>query len=194
MINEFGIWWLKGPKYDYSRKLAGDYAWNLPIKDALAAHGLNIDSCNDMHDVIRLFLGKYFWKPDAIFQARDIVLPPLELLARGGDDCDGWAMCHGQALEYVLKPKGWTVYNVSYFANPWWNSHHFNIMCEPNGQWWAVQPQPTQKQWDERNIRQVQVIFGPFRDFHQAMSAVVAMYQGTSIVWWTYQGTNYRNL
>lgn len=181
MFNNVGIWWLDGNKYNWSRSQVPQL-WDMDIKTALGHHGINIDSCTTMHDVVRLFRGRYFWKPDDFFQIWDRVIPPVELLARKGDDCDGWAMLHAQAMEYVLKPRGWKVYIISYLANPWWQSHHYVTLVEPSGAVWVVQPQPTEAQWvadQERN----QTVYGPYRSVEETLPLVASWYRA-SVVWW----------
>lgn len=172
------IWLLKGLKYKLSAFLTGP-DWDLPIQEACAAHGLNLDECPpSLEAVANFFRGHWFWLPDPAFQLYDVVYPPFKLLARGGDDCDGAAMIHAQAAEYVLGPKGYKAYTISYFAKPWWMSHHYALIQDPAGKYWIMQPQPAKD-----GNKDQQVVYGPYTTVEETVTAVAGCYW-TKAAWW----------
>lgn len=171
------LWLLTGWKYEVSKSLIGP-EWNIHVNDALKTHGLTLDTCKTLEDVASIFRGKWHWVPDPAGQAYDIVYPPAALLRRGGDDCDGWAMCHAQAVEYVLGPQGWRSVIVSYLADPWVLSHHFALAIDPAGNMWAVQPQPMKDQ-----PQSMQLVFGPFKSVEEATRTVASWYNA-KVEWW----------
>lgn len=171
------LWLLNGWKYDVSRNLAGA-DWNVNVQDALVQHGLTLNNCNTLDDIANVFRGKWHWLPDPVGQAYDIVYPPVALLRRGGDDCDGWAGCHAQAVEYVLGNHGWQSVIVSYFAEDWTLSHHFALAVDPQKRMWVIQPQPRPQ--DPQNM---QLVFGPFASVEEATRTVASWYN-TKAMWW----------
>lgn len=172
-----GRLWLGGLKYSLSRQLAGK-TWKVGIEEALKRHGLTLANCQRLEDVVDIFRGRWRWRPDPAFQLWDRVYPPVLLLERGGDDCDGWAGCHAQAIAHALGSRGWQARIVSYLADPWWMSHHFAVAIDPDGQLWAVQPQASENQ--RATIR---LIHGPFQSVDQAASYIAAGYR-SRVVWY----------
>lgn len=182
LVTSFAEYWLiQGAKYERSKQLAGQ-EWSTNIVDALKRYGKSLDHCKDVHDVVRVFLGWKFWTADGWYQLDDWVKPPAYLLKEGGDDCDGWAMTHAQAVNAALRKFGYHAWIVSYEAEPWWMSHHYCLVQYPNGEFWVMQPQPTQKDWQERP-QQCQVVFGPYASPEASVHAVAAMYQATVRKW-----------
>lgn len=181
-INDFGRWWLSGPKYDLSARLAGP-AWTVSVEEALNRRGRTLAHARSLEEVLQVFRGREFWKQDGFYQLQDVVLPPEMLLAAAGDDCDGWAMTHCQAINHALGGHGWRAYIVSYLADPWWVSHHYCVARAPlTGQFWAVQPQPSQGQWQQHGEAS-QSVFGPYPTIEASVAAVAAMYNARA-VWW----------
>jgi hypothetical protein len=196
-VNTFGIWWLSGAKYNYSKWRAGP-AWDYNIKDVLSSKGIDIDKCMDMHDVVRLFLGKNFWQQDPFFQIYDVIRTPYEVISLGNDgDCGTWATVHAQAFDHVLSKRGYETKIISYLADPFSLSHHFVVITEPGGKRWVTQPQPTKESWgDPTKLKQV--IFGPWKaetsDLDLA-KAVLSWYDPkATVVWSDTRGTKYEKL
>lgn len=175
VVNLIGRLWLSGAKYAFSKARAGA-AWQVKIGAALARYGVSLDGCRDLDDIVRVFSPRWAWLPDPVFQIWDVVYPPELLLARGGDDCDGWAMAHAQAIDHVMAPRGWQARIISVLADPWTVSHHFAVAVDPEGRIWAVQPQP------ERNQSGDPVVHRPFTSFAEAASTVMSWY-GAKVVW-----------
>lgn len=190
-VNNFGQWWLSGPKYELSAKLHGA-SWYVNIETALNYQGRSVRGCKTLDDVVRVFRGREFWKPDGAASMADTVLPPDFLLANKGDDCDGWAMTHAQSVNIALGHLGWRAYCVTYLADPWWMSHHFAAAVAPDGMIWAIQPQPTEEQWRQYGDR-IQTVFGPFRTMDDAINAIAAQYKA-SPVWWDKRGDRFEAL
>lgn len=181
LIKAIGIWWLSGAKYAISRLLAGR-GWTLPLARALEANGLPraglILEATTPDQVAAYFRGRAYWRPDPLWQGWDVVRPPVELLRRGGDDCDGMAMLHAQALEMALGRLGWRAGIVSYFADPWHKSHHFAYAVNAAGFVYAVQPQP-----DRDYPYEVRLVYGPYATVDAAVRAIAALY-GVEVVWY----------
>ncbi len=171
------LWLQAGLKYSTSAEVAGP-AWAVPVNDALKAHGLALDGCRTVFEAAAVFRKRWHWVPDPAFQLWDVVYPPVQLLARGGDDCDGWAMAHAQAVDYVLGRQGWKAVIVSYYADPWHLSHHFAVAIDAAGGHWVLQPQPAADQPDE-----MQTVFGPFPSL-EACATIVAAWYGAKACWW----------
>lgn len=133
-----------------------------------------------------MFRGRWHWLPDPLWQAWDQVFPPVMLLARGGDDCDGWAMTHAQAVEAVLEAYGWHSWIVSYLADPWQESHHFAAAVDPRGRVWAIQPQPSILQRSD-----LQIVYGPYPSVGEAVRAIAAGY-GAEVVWYDVRYPDWR--
>lgn len=194
MINHFALAWLGGDgalKYANSRRLYGA-SWDIGVEVALGYWMLRqqLEACRTQHDVVRVFRGRWFWKPDDVFQLFDTVRPPDHLLANGGDDCDGWAMAHTQAINYALGRYGWKAWCISYLAEPRWLSHHYCLARDPAGQFWVIQPQPTEADWKNYGERN-QTVFGPFRTAEETPHAVASWYRA-GIVWWDKRDGFYR--
>jgi hypothetical protein len=191
MINNAGVAWLSGPKYDYSARIHGA-SWTIGVEQAVGYFGLRqqLDAARDIHDVIRVFRGRFFWKQDDVYQLYDVVKPPDHLLLGGGDDCDGWAMTHTQAINYALGRFGWVAWSVSYLADPFWLSHHYTVARDPQGRYWVVQPQPTETDWRTHGERN-QTVFGPYATLEET-PAVVAGWYGAKVVWWDKRDGLYR--
>lgn len=171
------LWLLAGVKYATSADLAGP-DWLVQVPEALKAYGLSLDGCSSIVEVTSVFRGRWRWKPDPAFQLWDVVYPPVQLLARGGEDCDGWAMAHAQAVEHVLGRQGWKAVIVSYFADPWQLSHHFAVACDPSGGHWVLQPQPAADQPADQ-----EVVYGPFTSLEACVHTVAGWYNATAS-WW----------
>lgn len=163
-------WLREGAKYAKSAELAGA-AWQVPVQEALLAHGLSLDGRTTPAAVVDVFRPRWHWRPDPLFQLWDFVDPPQVLLANQGEDCDGWAMAHSQATAYALGPLGWRSFAVSYYADPWQMSHHFAVTIDPHGDHWVLQPQPRADQAAEQ-----QVVFGPFPDIPTCVAVVASWY------------------
>ncbi len=171
-------WLLDGGKYVFSK----DYfkgEWVVGVEEALNQHGKTLVGCNTLEDVSKVF-SPWVWKGDPFFQMFDVVKPPVVLMREGGDDCDGWAMAHSLAVQHALGPKGWKAFNVSYYAAPWWMSHHFSMPQSPDGKFWAVQPEPTDNAQDGRYPK----VFGPFDTVGATVDFVRRMYEGVAVVWY----------
>lgn len=135
-------WWLgQGQKYRLSAYLAGP-DWHLPFSAVVAKHHIRLDGATSLRDVVSAFTGRVFWQPDLCWQIRDTVSPPVRLIAEGGDDCDGMAMLHAQAVDHALGPLGWGAAIVSYLARDVRLSHHVCAAKDPDGRLWVIQPQP----------------------------------------------------
>lgn len=163
--------WLGGWKYRISSWSAGA-DWHVPIDKILPKYGISLSRYNTPQEVASVFRPRWRWRPDPAWQLGDIVLPPARLLAAGGDDCDGWAMSHAQAIATALGPIGWQARIVSYMADPWWLSHHFAVARDPLGRWWAIQPQPSFEQPD--NLDPVWPV--PFDTCKDAADVIAATY------------------
>lgn len=181
MVNSFGKWWLSGPKYAYSRWRAGA-EWDLPIDYVMKENYLNIDKCKTAEDVVNMLRGKVFWHADKFLSIYDVVSSTRELMNIRHDDCDGFSMLHAQALEYVLGPQGCKVEIVSYLADPWWVSHHYAVITYPNGDVYAVQPQPTKEFHDKYGDRN-QIIFGPYKSVHDSVPEIAKLYNA-NVQWY----------
>ena len=171
------LWLLAGVKYSTSAGLAGE-AWAVPVSEALRAHGLALDDCRTLFEAVGVFRKRWRWVPDPAFQLWDVVYPPAQLLARGGDDCDGWAMAHAQAADHVLGRQGWKTVIISYYADPWQLSHHFAVAIDPRGGCWILQPQPSAEQADD-----TPTVFGPFPSIEDCAN-IVASWYGAKASWW----------
>lgn len=182
MINNAGVAWLSGPKYDTSARIYGA-AWAVGIETALSWRGRTLANCKTIHDVIRVFRGREFWKRDGFYQLFDTVKPPDFLLAEGGDDCDGWAMTHCQAINQALGRYGWKAWAVSYLADPFWMSHHYCLARDPQGQFWVIQPQPTAEDWKTKGDAGNQTVYGPYRSAGETPHIVAGWYNAR-VVWW----------
>ncbi len=175
MINEFGKWWLSGPKYELSKMLAGPM-WNKPL-----------DMMRDPSQKLEWIIGRFrslYYIPDPWWQLQDQVFPPNTVVERGGGDCDDWAMTHATAVHEAL---GWPSFIVSYLADPWWKSHHFAVVQQPDGNWWAIQPQ------NEKGKPYINPILGPFKDINMALDYVAGCYK-VKVVWHDVRKYNYDKL
>lgn len=172
IIKVIGIWWLSGPKYGFSRQLAGK-AWHTPISEVLALVGRDLKACTTLEAVVGCFKGLH-WVKDPLFQAWDRVYPPMLLVKRGGDDCDGWAMAHALAVQEAL---GWPSRIVSYLADPWQWSHHFAVVQAPDGTWWTIQPQAAV------GAPYRLPIYGPFASIAAATEGIAGAY-GVRLAWY----------
>jgi hypothetical protein len=166
-------WLFEGNKYKKSAELVGE-CWDTPIADVLAQHGLSLEGCTTPEAVADVFRGHVHWRPDALLQLWDTIDPPEITLAYGGEDCDGIAMLHAQACEHALGPLGWKSYIVSYYANPWPQSHHYAAVVDPKGQVWVMQPQPKADQDPNQ-----QVVFGPYSSIEKTTKIVASWYNAT---------------
>lgn len=193
IVNAIGKWWLSGPKYDLSRFIYR-YSWVIPFEITARKYGLFTTPALTAHDVAAAFSDIYvFWIPDPLWGALDTVKPPHVLLAEGGDDCDGWAMCHARAVEHVLGPLGWRASVVSYLADPWHLSHHFCLAVGPDGSKWIIQPQKSRKQAAEgMQIDPVRQYFGPL--LAKDAADVVASWYKAKVVWCDVRDTNWNPL
>lgn len=171
------LWLLGGAKYRASARLAGP-AWTVPLADTLKTYGLTLEGRRTLTEALDVFRPRWHWRPDPLWQAWDVVYPPVQLLARGGDDCDGWAMAHAQAAAHVLGPQGWRVVIASYFADPWPLSHHVALAIDPQGGHWVLQPEPTEDQPADQPA-----IFGPYPSVDVAVATVASWYQAKAC-WW----------
>lgn len=169
-------WLLAGGKYQLSAQLAGA-VWQVPVQEALLAHGLTLDGRATLKAIADVFRPRWHWRPDPLFQLWDVVDPPARLLAQDGEDCDGWAMAHSQAIEYALGRAGWRAVIATYYADPWQLSHHFAVAIDPHGAHWVLQPQPSADQ----PVNQ-QVVFGPWFDVKTCVD-VVASWYGARAQW-----------
>ncbi len=167
-------WLFDGNKYKKSKELAGG-AWDTPIREVLAQHGLSIDGCTTPQAVADVIRGHLYWRPDPLMQLWDFVDPPEIAMANKGEDCDGAAMLHAQACEYALGPLGWKAYIVSYYADPWQMSHHYAVAVAPDGQVWVLQPQPKADQDPNQ-----QVVFGPYASIEETTKVVPSWYNATA--------------
>lgn len=180
IIKRLGIWWLSGPKWTLSRLLAG-HAWHVPILEALATRTTRVADlilASTLDEVVDVFRGLVHWRRDSLWQLWDRVYPPALLLARGGDDCDGMAMLHAQAVEYAMGPRGWRAAIGSYLADPWHLSHHVALAIDRAGLVWAIQPQSSKDQ--PQNVR---LIYGPYPSCEEALGAIAKQYRA-EIVWY----------
>lgn len=181
IIKRMGVWWLSWPKWAVSRWLAGP-EWDTPILLALARRSpykaAELAIASTLEEVVDAFRGIVHWMPDPGGQVWDQVLPPALLLRQGGDDCDGMAMLHAQAIAYALGPRGWRAAIGSYLADPWELSHHVALTVDPDGLIWAVQPQPTMEQPQDARL-----IFGPYINCEIAMDAIASQYHA-KVVWY----------
>jgi hypothetical protein len=193
MLNPFvevaGRAWLGGLKYAVSEHLAGT-SWYINVGTACQKHGLSLTGTT-LEDVVNVFRGKAFWLPDPVLQAADIIYPPIELLDRGGDDCDGWAMTHCQAVNYILGDKGWRAFIVSYLADPFPESHHFAVAKAPDGKFWVIQPQPTPEQYKQNPA--MNIVAGPYATLAEIPAVVASWYKAT-VVWWDVRDGLYRSI
>lgn len=172
LVKAIGVWWLRR-KWGLSEALAG-IAWRVPVAVALGAYGAGFEwskDAQDLDDVVDVFRGRWRWKSDPFFQVWDRVFPPMLLLGRGGDDCDGWAMAHAQAVTIALGRLGWSGRIASYLASRWWLSHHFAVALDPLGRVWAIQPQASADQ--DPNL---QLVHGPFPSIREAADTVASWY------------------
>lgn len=177
--DDFAKKWLQnGDKYAFSANYF-KHEWTFGIEESLNQHGLTLAGCKTLEDVSKVF-SPWVWKGDPFFQLFDVVKPPVVLMREGGEDCDGWAMAHSLAVQHVLGPQGWKAYNISYYAKPWWNSHHFSLCEDPSGRFWAVQPEPTDNADDGKWPK----VFGPFIDIPQAVKTICSMYKDTTVEWY----------
>lgn len=178
-VNDFAKVWLGGAKYALSERLYGA-SWTIEVAAALSYYGITLGPCKDMHDVVRIFRGRWFWVSDGFYALWDTVKPPDHLLAEGGDDCDGMAMLHTQAMNAALGRYGWKAVTVSYLADPWWMSHHYTELMDPQGHYWAVQPQPTKEQWDKDGEAN-QTVYGPYASPEETLAAVTSQYKAKAV-------------
>lgn len=195
-IDHIALAWLAGPdalKYANSRRLYGA-SWNLGVETVLGYYGLKpkLDAARTIHDIVRLFRGRWFWKPDGLFQVEDTVLPPDYLLKQGGDDCDGWAMLHCQAINYALKKHGYQAWIITYYADPFTLSHHYCVVRDPQGHYWVVQPQPTEADWKQYG-EACQTVWGPYRYLEETPHAVAVWYN-TKALWWDKRDGYYNHI
>ena len=178
LAQHFGRWWLSGPKYELSRALAGRW-WTVPVQDAPELRGTitlaALQQARTLEQVVDAFRGRVYWEPDPVWQVWDRVYPPQLLLARGGDDCDGMAMLHAQAICFALGPQGWQAFTGSYLADPWRLSHHVALARDPAGVWWAVQPQLTRKQYAQLG-RSARIVYGPYAAPEHALRDIASCY------------------
>ena len=165
------LWLQAGAKYATSKRIAGG-AWNISLESALKPYGLSLRGCANVFEAADVFRPRWKWKPDPMFQLWDVVYPPANLLARGGDDCDGWAMAHAQAVEAGLSDQGWHSAIISYYAGPWWMSHHFAVAIDPHGGYWVLQPQPAEEQPEDSPT-----VYGPYGSFDDCLKQVSSWYQ-----------------
>lgn len=197
-VEAIGVGWLSGPKYDFSKFLAGT-DWNIDVETALNKYNLSLKDCKTLHDIDMYIRGKIFWLPDPIGQAWDVIYPPIQMLARGGDDCDGTCMFNAESIEHVLSPQGWKAYTASYLADPFTESHHFAIGLDPHGQVWAMQPPPSHEQWNSdprwspQNPNPYSCVYGPYSTCNEAVYAIAAQYK-VKVVWYTIRGPKYEPL
>lgn len=172
IIKAVGVLWMN-LKWRISEKLAY-IDWMIPVSVGLLQHGVPMErltSAKSLEDVVDVFRGLWHWRADPFFQVWDRIYPPIQLLERGGDDCDGWAMAHAQAVAVSLGLYGWTARIVSYLADKWWLSHHFAAAIDPQGLVWAIQPQPTETQ--DPNA---QLVYGPYTSLREAAEDVASWY------------------
>lgn len=182
-------WWLgQGVKYGWSRDQQKD-VWNIRVEEAIKPYGLSLDGCKTPQDVTNVFRGKFFWTPDPLLQIYDIVKCPVTLLREGGDDCDGMAMLHAQAINYALGPLGWSAKIYTYLATDFRLSHHFVVAYSPDGKFYVVQPQPTKAQWEEHGDH-CQTVWGPYKTT-DGMPELVASWYNTKIEWWDLRNDMY---
>lgn len=158
------FWLGIGLKYLFSANLPRlRKAWLRPIHEALSKHGIRINGMAGLREVVDAFKGRINWRPDPLFQAGDIVLPPLILLDAGGDDCDGSAMLWAQAVDFSLKDKGYKARIVSYLAANFVLSHHICVVTVPNVGLMVIQPPP--RVGDDPNLDPLQfMIFASYED------------------------------
>lgn len=188
-FHAFGRWWLSGPKYRISQAVAGK-AWDVPAIQALGEYDRRFpspESVRTLPNVIALGHG-FVWKPDPVFQAWDRVYPPEVMLARGGGDCDDWAMLHAQLIEAGLGGQGWQARIVSYVAHKWWLSHHFAVAIAPDGGIWPIQPRSRSGEPDVDPIWPYS-----FTTFDEAARAIAEAY-GTEPAWFDVRDPWYRPL
>jgi hypothetical protein len=135
---------------------------------------------------VNLLRGRFTWNPDCLFQLDDWVKPPVLLLQSGGDDCDGWAMLHAQAVNDALGRLGWRAFIVSYLAQPFWKSHHFAVAADALDNYWAIEPQPRLEDLQKLSPAAAQdaypIVFGPFSSIKQAAEAIARRHVA-EIVW-----------
>lgn len=167
-------WLFEGNKYIKSKELAGD-AWDVNVVEALAEHDITLEGLTTPQQVADVFRGKWFWRPDPLMQLWDVVDPPQILLKNLGEDCDGMAMLHAQAVEAALGHLGWSARIVSYYADPWQMSHHYAVAVAPDGQAWVLQPQPKADQDPNQ-----QVVFGPYASIEETTKVVPSWYNATA--------------
>lgn len=190
MIYRFGTWWLGGAKYAYA-KLCNANAWYFNTRDVLAEHGIWPENCTTINQVVDLFRGKVFWKPDPAWQVNDRVLSPYYLMRNGGDDCDGMAMLHAQAIHLGLSRYGYKSYIVSYLAADFTLSHHYCLVLDPQGKYWVVQPQPTKESYAV--YPNSQIVFGPFNSADQTVHEVASWYR-TTATWYDIRNHMYEKV
>jgi len=185
LIRLLGIAWLRWLKWPISRLLSGR-RWSVGF-DAIGvvgddtSFGEYLNGADDLSSVVSVFRGVAFWKADPAWQLWDRVYPPALLVARGGDDCDGWAMLHARAIEYALGCRGWSAAIGSYLADPWQLSHHVALAIDPAGFVWAIQPPPTR---DQANAGlKVRQIYGPYETYEDALGFIASTY-GARVVWY----------
>jgi hypothetical protein len=185
-IDAIGKWWLSGNKYKVSKFLAGSL-WNEPIENVLKDFEIDTTKVTGLYDTVALLTGKVFWVEDSLYSAIDTVRSPRAIFERSGDDCDGLAGLHAKLINFVLRSKGYEAYIVSYLANPWTFSHHFCAVKDPNGVWFAVQPQPTEHDFLEGFH---DCVYGAWENLDDMVHAIAAGYD-SEVVWMDLRNDNW---
>lgn len=188
LIEPAAYWWLGPPSFKYWASAVANWsAWNKPFSEVVAKYDLGLQNCREIQEVVNAFRGRVFWKPDPLLQIYDLVSPPDTILQNQGDDCDGNAMLHAQAIEYALN---WPAKIISYLAKPFWLSHHFTAVSTPNGQLRVVQPQP--REIDVKTGIAVNPLLEKTFFTYEGAAKYVASLYNAEVVWFDVRDSKYR--
>lgn len=172
------LWLRRGMKYRFSA-LWYWQSWYRPIGKVLRDAGIDLGNAVTLRAVVDRFKDRIRWRPDPLFQAADLVLPPERLLRAGGDDCDGSAMLWAQAVNFAV-PDG-LARILSYLADPWRMSHHVCLVTLPDGALVAIQPPPAETQDPDQDPIVTDANGEPrrFKAYEQAAREIASWYGAT---------------